>query len=441
MRTLALIAALATLFTTTPLAVAERVEIRSDAPDRHVVVKGDTLWDISAKFLKSPWKWPEVWRLNKDGIHNPHLIYPGDVILLAYDADGQPRLTRIEMVRLSPQVRAEPIKRKDAIPTIPYEAIAPFLIHTTLISEADLFYKPQVLGTQDERTLLTPGDTIYASTTDGVTESWDVVRPGKALKSPTTGEVLAQEAEYAGRVRVVKHGNPATLRITETVGEIQIKDRLVPSNENALLNFVQHAPEALIDARIISAYGGVIDSISQFATVVIDKGRADGLREGSVLAVYRPGRIIDPSKKPKEYKSFKDEFADFMSPFGFFNRVHRDGRVGWRYMDQKCVKPGEALGFDFYEPEDKLADCTDAAARPVIYTDIGCLKPGKRISFDQPFNPRDVYDPHCKREPVIQLPDDRMGLIMVYRAFERVSYALVMQADGPIHLLDSARNP
>lgn len=441
MRILALLAALVAMFNALPAALAEDIEIRSDAPERYEVVKGDTLWDISARFLKSPWKWPEVWRLNRETIRNPHLIYPGDTILLSYDADGRPRLSRIETVRLSPQVRAEPIERQDAIPTVPYALIAPFLVHTTLISEADLARMPRVLGTQDARTLLAPGDTLYATSTDGKTDSWDVVRPGKTLRSPATGEVLAQEAEYAGRARVVRHGRPATLRITESVGEIQVKDRLVPSHENALVNFVQHAPETPIDARIISAYGGIIDSIGQYATVVLDKGRADGLREGSVLAVYRAGRIIDAGKRPKEYQSFKDEFADLITPFGFFNRVQRDGRVGWRYIDRKCVKPGESLGFDFYVPQDKLTECDEAATQPVLYTDIGCLKPGKRVSFDEPFDPREVYDPHCKREPPVQLPDDRKGLIMVYRVFDRVAYALVMQADGPIHLLDAARNP
>jgi hypothetical protein len=435
MRALSLIAALAISFT----AFADTIEIRKDAPDRHVVVKGDTLWDISAKFLQSPWKWPELWRLNKEEIRNPHLIYPGDVILLTWE-DGKPRLSKLETVRLSPEVHYAPLVKDEAITTLPYKAVAPFMSGISLMNPEDMKSRPRILGSQDERVLFAQGDTLYASFSDGKTASWDILRPGKELRDPDSNEVLGHEAEFIGRANTLVHGSPATLQVAASVTEIMVKDRLVPSSQNAILNFVPHAPEKVVEGKIISAYGGGKLSGS-YTTVVINRGRRDGLDEGSVLAVYRTGRLIEDTKK--DYQSFGDEVIDFLTPFDFFQQVHPDGRVAWRYVDKKCVKPGHEANitpFQPYDPPKELEECP-AEGKAVLYMDVGCLKPGKRIIFNEVYNPKEVMELHCRKEPPIKLPDNRMGLVMVYRVFDKVSYALVVKADGPIHLLDATRNP
>jgi nucleoid-associated protein YgaU len=114
------------------------VQLKDGHPDRYTVVKGDTLWDISGRFLRQPWKWPEIWHANPQ-VENPHLIYPGDQLSLVY-IDGQPRLmlNRGESrgtIKLSPQVRSTPMA--EAIPTIPLEAINSFLLSTRIIDTPD----------------------------------------------------------------------------------------------------------------------------------------------------------------------------------------------------------------------------------------------------------------------------------------------------------------
>ncbi|MBK6744888.1 MAG: LysM peptidoglycan-binding domain-containing protein [Hydrogenophilales bacterium] len=189
MRISALILSLAVAF---PV-LADTVKLRDDAPDRHVVVKGDTLWDISAKFLKTPWKWPELWQVNKAEIKNPHLIYPGDVVYLIMTPDG-PRFAKIQTVKLSPRIHGEPIpNQSDAIPALPPEAIAPFIAQAGVIDAERLPMLPRILGADDDRVLLMLGDTAYATQGDGYTVNWSIVRPGADLIDPDTG------VSWAGR--------------------------------------------------------------------------------------------------------------------------------------------------------------------------------------------------------------------------------------------------
>jgi hypothetical protein len=190
--------------------MADQVKLRADAPDRHVVVKGDTLWDISAKFLSSPWKWPELWQLNKSEIKNPHLIYPGDVIVLIMTPDG-PRLTKMSGDKLSPRIHSEPLKSKaDAIPTIPPSAVEPFITQAGVIDPERALFLPRILGSDDERVFMMPGDNVYASQGDDYTKSWHIIRPGADLIDPDTGKSLGKEALYVGTATTVVAGSPQT---------------------------------------------------------------------------------------------------------------------------------------------------------------------------------------------------------------------------------------
>ncbi len=415
---------------------AEELALQETAPDRYVVVKGDTLWEISGKFLKEPWRWPEIWQMNKTQIKNPHLIYPGDVIVLDKTASGA-RLSLLrngklgprdqggapqglETVRLSPQVRSEALQAS-AIPAISPNAIAPFLSQPLILEEDTLQGAPYIAGAEEERVVLGTGDIAYAvgARAAGVTD-WKIYRPGKTLIDPETNEVLGNEAVYLGEAHLVKAGEPATIEITRSPQEITVRDRLMPAiNEPPLTNQVPRAPDKLVTGRIISAYGSVSD-VGQYATVVINRGQRDGLEVGHVLAVYRKGRTVEPMKESWLKKAYA-------------------------YLDKDCVKSGKSLSFnDPYDPKETFEECAGAANdEQWVYADIGCLKPGAKVSFGEFFNPKEVYKTHCrvtKRGPVT-LPDARTGLVYVYRVFERASYALVMNTNRPVYVMDVVRTP
>lgn len=298
MRTLILIAALGLSSGLSIGSWADVIRLQDKAPDRHVVVKGDTLWDISEKFLKDPWKWPEVWGFNKDQIKNPHLIYPGDVVLLTMEG-GKPRLSLqegIRTVKLSPSVRGEPIVFKEAgIPAIPLAAITPLLSKGGVGDPADLANAPMIMGSSDERVMFGPGDRVYASKSDSDIVDWRVVRLGQALKNPDNPkEVLAYEMIHVAEAHTEKTGNPQMLRILRTEQEVLERDRLIPAWKSEPPQYMPHAPDKPVDAKVVSALGGPINA-GPWMTLVLNKGARDGLEEGHVLAIFRPGRsVADP---------------------------------------------------------------------------------------------------------------------------------------------------
>jgi len=404
---------------------ADEIKLQDNPPQQYVVVKGDTLWGISSRFLKDPWRWPELWKMNREQIKNPHWIYPGDMVVLDMTG-GTPRLRLVkgdQTVKLSPRVRSESIEAR-AIPAIPPSAIGPFMTQALIFDEDALDDAPYIVGAEDNRGIMGQGDRIYAKGTanNSETRDWSIFRKGKALLDPGTEKTLGHEMEYVGDARTVQADDIMTLEITSSVQEARRDDRLKPSEHNSRhLQSVPHAPDKSINGSIISAYGPHTEA-TRYQTVVINKGSKDGLEEGHVLAVYRKGRTVEPT--PGEPR-----------------------KNAWRYMDRECVKEGKAITFDqFYDPKETLEPCknaSDAATRGVDYSDIGCLKPGAKISFDQFFNPKDVYKLHCRSEKrdTVTLPDERTGLLFVYRVFNQVSYALVMSSSRPVYLLDVVKNP
>jgi LysM domain len=326
------------------LAFADAPEIRDNAPDRHVVVKGDTLWDISAQFFKDPWKWPQIWDTNKDTIKNPHWIYPGDVIILDRTTgtlrigrgdEGEMAPSGLNVVKLSPKINVQKSEH-DAIPSIPYSVIAPLLSQPLVVGEADLANAPTLVGTYEHRVILGNGDIAYATRLpEDKGLLWEVYRPGKMLIDPDTQEVLGQEVIYLGEATVEKFDNVSTLQITKAVQEIKKGDRLVLPSGETPSNYLPRAPESQIAASVISIYGGVSQA-GQNAIVTLNKGRRDGLENGHVLALYRKGEVVDDD---------------------------------------------------------------------------------------------------------LTLPDTRYGLLFVFRTFDKVAYALVMQTHLPVELLDRAQTP
>jgi hypothetical protein len=382
-------------------ALADTLQLQDNAPEKYVVVKGDTLWDISGRFLKDPWRWPQIWNMNREEIKNPHWIYPGDLIVL--DRSGpEPRLSLVKgdqgnlpTVKLSPGMRSTEIS--DAgIPPIPIRVIHPFLSQPRVVPLGALNDAPFILGSNTDRYVLGTGDDAIATGGKPGVTHWNILRPGHALTDPVTGELLGYEVIYLGDARTLVDGAPQKIRITNAVEEILPHDKLVPADDSATFEYIPHAPDKEISGRIISAYGGLTDS-GVYQTVVINRGSRDGLEPGHVLAVFREGMAATLTK---------DE-AD---------------RMKW--------------------VNEKAAGIPDGGAW--LYSDVRCLNQYSKVTYDQAADVRDNFRGTClgdRNENAVKMPDAKSGLVMVYRVYDSVSYALIMQSDGPVYLLDTVRNP
>jgi hypothetical protein len=313
------------------------IELVPNAPDKHVVVSGDTLWDISGRFLKSPWRWPEVWQLNREQIANPHLIYPGDVVYLDRSGD-QPRLrlgrpvetvaraggdtaTRVEPVtRIEPMVRASPIDPRNAIPTMNLSAIQVFLNRPLIVDEQGMKAHPRIVGTQDGRVYLSRGDLAYArGVADASVSEWHVYRPARPLLDPATRQPLAWETLYVGAASVVRPGDPATLRILSNAEEIGEGDRLMPATRTPVPTVAPRPPAGTVDGRIVSVYRGV-DQVGKLNVVALSVGREQGIEVGHVLAVQSTGRTV-VDRETREPVRLPNEPIGQLLVFRVFDRV------------------------------------------------------------------------------------------------------------------------
>ena len=355
-------------------------ELAANAPDSYTVKRGDTLWAISKLFLKSPWRWPELWGMNMAEIKNPHLIYPGQTLYLD-KSNGRARLSSrpgnrgrgagdLETVKLSPRTRVTALTDL-SIPTLQNHLIEPFLSEPIIVEELTLETAPRLVATQEGRVLLSEGDRAYARSASGTAltdapgspRNFRIFRNATALKDPGTSEVLGYEAQYIGRAQLirpeslmavrgeaVKAGEaikteivPATFDIVRSKEEIRTGDRLLPEPPLEILSYTPRAPTGAVEARIVSVYGSTVANVAQNQIVVINRGTKDGMERGHVLAIQTNGaRLVD--------------------------------KTGPNWQD-------------------------------------------------------------------IKLPDERNGLLMVFRPFEKLSYALVLQASEPLKVGDWLINP
>jgi hypothetical protein len=284
------LAATALLFTSWAQA---QPEFKADYPERYTVVKGDTLWDISGRFLNNPWYWPEIWHVNPQ-VANPHLIYPGDRLALVY-IDGKPRITKVASgdVKLSPQIRSEAIDTP--IPAIPLDAIASFLTDTRIVSPEEINGAPYVLEGEDGRIITGAGDKIYARG-EKPADRVGVFRRSQEFVDPDTGEFLGLEARSIARGNVAaENGDVLTVNLTRSSEEVRIGDRLLVSEDRRLTtNFMPSSPDEKIEGKMISVDGGV-NQIGQYNVVAINRGAREGMKAGNVLAVMKAGnRVRDP---------------------------------------------------------------------------------------------------------------------------------------------------
>ncbi len=324
--------------------LADTLKINPSHPQQYTVVKGDTLWDISGKFLENPWQWPELWK-NNPQVKNPHLIYPGDTLYFSI-VDGKPQLSlsRPGYAKLSPDIRESSLK--EAISIIPADAIAQFLTSPRIVTAAEIDNAPYVIDFAGEHLIGGAGDRLYArAITHPQGLSYTVYRKGQPYVHPATNELLGYEAKYVADTTLENAGDPATLFINKSSSEIRIGDRLMVNNSEALsLNYFPRPPENNVQGNIISVLNGV-SQIGLYNIVVIDLGARNGIKTGHVFDIYRSGRVV---KDPYREKNM---------------------------------------------------------------------------------------------EHLVLLPDEIAGSLMVFRTFEKLSYALVMEANAAIHIFDKVTTP
>jgi len=300
------------------------VQLKANHPEQYTVVKGDTLWDISGRFLREPWKWPELWHANPQ-VENPHLIYPGDSLSLVY-VDGQPRLMLNRgasrgTIKLSPTVRTTPMA--EAIPTIPLEAINSFLLSNRIIDSAEQFQgAPYIVAGNAERVISGSGDRVYGR---GVFEDnisvYGIFRQGKTYVDPDTQEFLGINADDVGSAEILDmEGDIATMMLTRVTQEARIGDRLFASEERAINStFMPSEPEEDINGLILDVPRGVTQ-IGQFDVVTLNKGARDGIKDGNVLAVYKTGETVRDRVTGENVK-IPDERAGLLMVFRTYEKL------------------------------------------------------------------------------------------------------------------------
>ena len=328
-----------------------KIELNPGHPERYTVQRGDTLWDISALFLRDPWFWPEIWQVNPQ-VENPHLIYPDDVLNLVY-VDGQPKIhlergaDRVSESggdeRLSPRIRTEDLD--EAITAIPFDIIGAFLSKGSVLERDEIAKLPYIAAIRDGHLAAAAGNDVYVrGELDDIQGGYSVVHIGEALIDPDDEQIIGYQGVFVGEGVISRTGDPSTLHLVKTQREALQGDRLLKQNFSIPLQFFPKAPENQIDGRIIHVLGGT-RQIGQYNIVVLNRGEKHGLDAGDVLTVWQAGLII------------RDRFS----------------------------------GGD--------------------------------------------------RSPNVRLPDEAAGTLMIFKTYDRISYALIMEAQSEIHLLDKVRNP
>ena len=300
------------------------VQLKAGHPENYTVVKGDTLWDISGRFLSQPWKWPELWHVNPQ-IKNPNLIYPGDTLSLTY-VNGQPRLTlnRGESrgtIKLSPQVRITPMA--EAIPTIPLEVINAFLFNNRIVdSEADFTAAPYVLAGGGESVVMGAGQKIYARGAFADQQpSYGIFRQGKTYTDPVSKEFLGINANVIGNADMLSSEDGiTTLGVTRSNEEVRIGDRFFPTEERAVNStFMPREPASQVDGLIIDVPRGVTQ-IGLLDVVTINKGKRDGMAEGTVLAIMKTGETVRDRVTGQQVK-VPDERGGLLMVFRAYDKI------------------------------------------------------------------------------------------------------------------------
>ena len=310
-----------------PAPLSSKCQFLPNAPDKHEVVKGDTLWDISAKFLKNPWCWPEVWGMNKEDIKNPHWIYPKQIVYFDRK-NGRLRLanplsTENGVTKIQPQIRSV-LNDRNAISSIPAHLIEPYLSQPLIIEKEGFENAPRIVAAQKNRVFLGKGDKVYVRGDLKSDTSFHVYRPGVALKDPDTKEIIGYEAVFLGIVNLDKVAKTPdgvdTFIVHNSKQEIGVGDRLVAVPATPIINYVPHSPTQTVNAKIVSIYGGV-KVAGQSQIVSLNRGSSHGIDIGTVLEVGRAGAVFPDKTDSKKLIRMPDEVYGNIFVFRVFKNI------------------------------------------------------------------------------------------------------------------------
>lgn len=333
-------------------------ELAPNAPDSYTIKRGDTLWAISSLFLKSPWRWPELWGMNLQAIRNPHLIYPGQTLYL-HKFDGRATLSTVPpgaaadssggTIKVSPRTRYDSLSDA-AIPPVNLQAIEAFLTEALIVDEATFSQAPRIVAAPENRVLLTKGDRAYARGQYGSSPSgtalgstgqpneFRVFRNAIPLKDPTTGEVLGYEAQYLGKAELQRSERlvtsqgadgksqteivPATIDIVGAKEEMRVGDRLLPEPPRDFSYYVPSAPTSAQSGQIVSVYGNGVTYAGQNQVVTINRGTAHGVQRGHVLAIMRDANLVaDKTDEARPMLRLPGERNGLMMVFRTFDKL------------------------------------------------------------------------------------------------------------------------
>ncbi|HTD89207.1 MAG TPA: LysM domain-containing protein [Burkholderiales bacterium] len=353
-------------------------ELKADAPDRYTVQRGDTLWGISGRYLESPWNWPKLWDMNREQVRNPHRIYPGDVLVL----DRSTGRLHVDTVAMSPRVRSEDISQ--AVPTIPPSAIEAFVSRPMVVGENELDSAPQIMATEESRVVVGAGNVAYVKgLTKDKGEIWYIYRRGDKLVDPDTGATLGYLGLYLGEAVVRQFGEISRIEITKSTQEIYTGDRLVAIGKEApVFAYAPRAPNGKVQGRVMSLTDNLAETGS-YSVVSLSRGSKDGLEAGHILALYRSPNAARYSLRTS----------------AMFGRTGPSGSDARRpYVEEQLNVRTSPLF---------------SSKKQTVVSDAELAK----------------------------IPDDRYGLVMVFRTFEHASFALVMQARLPVAIEDMFTTP
>ena len=346
---------------------ADAIQVKANYPQQYIVKKGDTLWDITAKFLQDPWYWPEIWQRNPQ-VANPHLIYPGDILTLIY-VNGKPQIqvnkadevirtetakksdAGLNVVKLSPNIHRQSLD--EAIPIIPNDAIRQFITRPRVVTKDEWDQAPYIVGSDDAHLILGANNKIYVrGELDKERVRYSVFRKGNELRDPENDDLLGYEIIYAGDARINSFGSPSAGELITTNREVLIGDRLMSVDKSSIDRvYYPRLPKTDVSGQVISLFDA-ISSIAKYQVGVINIGTEHGLEVGHILATYQKGELA------------------------------RD-----RFLSTKKVARGE---------EHKL---------------------------------------------MVQLPDERSGLMMIFKTFDQVSYGLILESTRVIRKYDTVKQP
>ena len=306
------------IFSLTP--VSANPVLEPGYPERYTVVDGDTLWDISGKFLRDPWRWPEVWQGNPQ-VENPDLIYPGDVLIMTF-IDGKPsiRSLRRETVKVSPDARV--IDYIDAIPPIDPSAIQAYINAPLVTDENEMLTAGYIVEGTDSHLIMGKYDQFYArGIKDQEADEYRIFRSGRHFVDPISQESLGWEAEHVGDARMLRKGDPARLSILDTYSDVSVRDRLRAIYiKKSLPFFYPKAPDNPNIRGLILETKNRSTELGALSVVALNLGSREGINSGDVFRILSQEMVRKDPMTGEKYR-IPEEKVGLLLVFRTFEKV------------------------------------------------------------------------------------------------------------------------